>query len=146
MASERRGPPEADAGPDITGGTVVWAEVWRVARFLSVGGLNTAFGYASYAALVLTGLPLWVCVAGATTLAFLFNFVSYGSLVFGSTATRLLPRFLLFYSGLGLMNFALLRALGSAGLGPIVAQGLLVPVLAAAGYLGMKRFVFRWTR
>ena len=119
------------------------AERARIVRFLLVGGLNTAFGYASYALLVLAGLPLHLAVAGSTTLALLFNFASYGGLVFGSTKLRLLPRFLLFYGALGLLNFGLLRALTGAGVGPLPAQALLLPVLALCGYVGMRWLVFR---
>jgi putative flippase GtrA len=118
------------------------AEAWRVLRFLVVGLLNTGFGYAAYVAFVLADTPLWLAVTGSTALGFLFNFYSYGGLVFGSTAARLLPGFLLFYLALGSLNFVLLRLLGSAGLGPLLAQALLLPVLAACGYLGLRRFVF----
>jgi putative flippase GtrA len=118
-------------------------EAWRVLRFLATGLLNTGFGYASYAAFVLANAPLWVAVAGSTALGFLFNFYSYGGLVFGSTAARLLPAFLLFYLALGTLNFALLRLLGWAGLGPMLAQALLLPMLAACGYFGLRSVVFR---
>ena len=112
-------------------------------RFLAVGGLNTAFGYFSYAAFVLAGAPLWLAVSGSTTLAFLFNFVSYGGLVFGSTSYRLFPRFLAFYLCLGGLNFALLRVLTWSGMGPLWAQAVLLPVLAGVGFVGMRRLVFR---
>jgi putative flippase GtrA len=115
----------------------------RVLRFLAVGGLNTGFGYAAYAAFVLAGAPLWLSVSAATLLAFLFNFYSYGGLVFGNTSHLLLPRFLLFYTALGSLNFLLVRLLGLAGVGPLSAQALLLPVLAACGYLGLRSFVFR---
>ena len=112
-------------------------------RFLVVGLLNTGFGYASYAAFVLAGAPLWLAVTGSTALGFFFNFYSCGGLIFGSTAARLLPSFLLFYLALGSLNFALLRLLGWAGLGPLLAQALLLPVLAACGYFGLRSIVFR---
>jgi putative flippase GtrA len=112
-------------------------------RFLGVGLVNTSFGYACYSAFVVAGSPLWLSVSGATTLAFLFNFLSYGGLVFGSVSYRLLPRFLLFYATLGGLNFSLLRLLTWLGLGQLLAQAALLPVLAAAGYLGMRGFVFR---
>lgn len=115
----------------------------RVLRFLLAGLVNTGFGYSCYAAFVLAGAPLALAVAGATGLGALFNFLSYGGFVFGSTSHRLLPRFLLFYLALGGLNFLLLRALGWAGAGPLLAQALLLPVLAACGYLGMRSFVFR---
>ncbi len=111
-------------------------------RFLGVGGLNTAFGYFSYVAFVLAGAPVGLAVAGSTTLAFFFNFVSYGGLVFGNTSYRLLPRFVTFYACLGGLNLLLLRSLVWGGLGPLLAQALLLPVLAGVGFVGMRRFVF----
>lgn len=114
----------------------------RVLRFLAVGGLNTGFGYTIYAGFVLLGAPLWLAVAGSTGLAFLFNFATYGSLVFGSTAVRSLPRFLVFYFVLGELNFCLLRVLSWLGLGPLLAQAVLMPLLALCGYPGLSGFVF----
>jgi putative flippase GtrA len=114
----------------------------RVLRFLAVGGVNTGFGYACYTGFVLAGAPLWFAVGGSTVVAFLFNFMSYGRLVFRSTSWRRLPRFLLFYLGLGGLNFTLLRLLGQAGLGALPAQAVLLPVLALCGYLGLRAFVF----
>jgi putative flippase GtrA len=118
-------------------------ELWRFVRFLATGALNTGFGYASYAALVLTGMPLWLAVGAATLLAILFNFYSYGGLVFGKTQRRYLPAFLAFYAALGLANYLALKALTGAGVGPLVAQAILVPLLALAGYAGMRLLVFR---
>lgn len=117
-------------------------ETTRFIRFLVTGGINTGFGYASYAALVLTGLPLWLAVTGSTGLAILFNFYSYGGLVFGDTSARVMPRFLAFYAALGLINFGLLRLLVTIGLGPLLAQAVLLPVLAVLGFAGMRLFVF----
>jgi putative flippase GtrA len=118
-------------------------EIRKFARFLATGLLNTGFGYVAYAAFVLTGLPLWLAVSAATTLALIFNFFSYGGLVFGSTSRRDLPRFLLFYGVLGGLNFVMLRLLGQLGVGPLIAQAVLLPVLAGFGYFGMRWFVFR---
>ncbi|MBR0644708.1 GtrA family protein [Plastoroseomonas hellenica] len=115
----------------------------RVLRFLLAGLANTGFGYACYAVFVLAGAPLALTVAGATALGFLFNFLSYGGFVFGSTSFRRLPRFLLFYLVLGTVNFVLLRALGWIGAGPLVAQAVLLPVLMVCGYLGLQSYVFR---
>lgn len=111
-------------------------------RFVLTGALNTGFGYASYAALVLTGMPLWLAVTGSTTLAIVFNFYSYGGLVFRNTSAGVMPRFLIFYAVLGLGNYGLLHLLGIWGLGPLLAQALLLPVLALVGYSGMRLFVF----
>jgi putative flippase GtrA len=112
-------------------------------RFVATGLLNTGFGYASYAAMVLTGMPLWLAVGAATLLAIAFNFYSYGGLVFGKTHKRYMPAFLAFYAALGLANYLALKALTEAGIGPLVSQAILVPLLAITGYLGMRLLVFR---
>jgi putative flippase GtrA len=111
-------------------------------RFVLTGALNTGFGYASYAALVLTGMPLWLAVAGSTVLAIVFNFYSYGGLVFKQTSRNYMPRFLAFYVVLGLANYLLLKALSHFGIGPLIAQAILVPLLAIAGYAGLRHLVF----
>ena len=118
-------------------------ETNRFIRFVATGGINTGFGYASYAALVLTGMPLWLAVCGSTGLAILFNFYSYGGLVFGDTSRRTLPPFLAFYAALGLANYLGLKGLIGAGIGPLLAQAILVPLLAIGGYFGMRLLVFR---
>jgi putative flippase GtrA len=114
-----------------------------ILRFLAVGGLNTLFGYASYAFFILLGAPLAVAVAASTVLAFIFNFFSYGGLVFGTTSHAFLPRFLAFYALLGGLNFLLLHALTHFGLGALWAQAILLPAIAAIGFVGMRVLVFR---
>jgi putative flippase GtrA len=118
-------------------------EVHRIGRFLLVGCLNTGFGYLSYATFLLARSPPWVAVSGATLLGCLFNFISYGGLVFGDTSRRLLPRYVIFYVVIGGLNVGFLRGLGWAGIGPLLGQTLLLPFLAVLGYAGMKTFVFR---
>ena len=111
-------------------------------RFVLTGALNTGFGYASYATLVLTGMPLWLAVTGSTMLAIVFNFYSYGGLVFRQTSRNYMPRFLAFYVVLGLMNYLSLKGMSHFGIGPLVAQAILVPLLAIAGYAGLRHLVF----
>lgn len=118
------------------------AEARRIVRFLVAGVINTGFGYASYAAFILAGAPLWLAVGGASVLAMLFNFVMYGRFVFGDHSLELLPRFLLFNAALALVNFLMLKLLGAIGLGPLIAQALLLPLLAISGYFGMRQLVF----
>jgi putative flippase GtrA len=114
----------------------------RVLCFLAVGAVNTGFGYVCYAGFVLAGGPLWLSVGGSTVLGFVFNFVSYGRHVFHSTSLQRLPRFLLFSLGLGGLNLVLLRLLARAGLGALLAQAVLLPVLALCSYLGLCALVF----
>jgi putative flippase GtrA len=118
------------------------ADVHKLLRYLIAGGLNTAFGYAAYAVLILAGAPIGLAVAGANILSFFFNFFSYGRLVFGQTSHRLLPRFLLVYISLAGVNIVMLQGLAAFGVGALLAQALLVPVLVSIGFVGMRLFVF----
>lgn len=121
----------------------MFAQLPRWFRFLLVGGLNTAFGYAMFAALVLAGAPRLWAVIGATVLGALFNFRSIGGLVFARHDYALLPRFLAVYAGQCAINVGALALLGDAGFSPLAGQALLVPFLAAGVYVAMQRFVFR---
>ena len=114
-------------------------------RYLAVGALNTGFGYTAYGAFILMGAPVWLAVCGSTILAFCFNFMSYGGMVFGNLSWHLLPRFVGLYAFLGLWNFVLLIGLEKLGLDPLWGQALLLPFLAIAGFFGLRLFVFGWS-
>lgn len=88
----------------------------RFARFIVVGGLNTAFGYACYALLLWLGVPLEASLLGATVLGLFFNFLTTGRLVFADARGSLLPRFIAAY----LLAWAMgaLAARGLSALGP----------------------------
>jgi putative flippase GtrA len=69
----------------------------RFVRFLLVGGLNTAFGYTVFAICILIGIPYPLAALVSTVLGVLFNFKSYGALVFASHDNRLIFRFIAVY-------------------------------------------------
>lgn len=119
------------------------AEVIRIARFLAAGALNTAFGYAVYALLLRSSMPLWLAVIASMVAAFGFNFLTYGSLVFRDLSRESLPRFLIFYIIFAIINYSALRVLETLGIKPALGQALLLPVLAAVCYAGLRLFVFR---
>ena len=119
------------------------SELRRILRFLAVGLVNTGFGYLSYVIFVAAGSPLWFAVVGSTLLAMIFNYMTYGGLVFGGMSKRAVPRFLLVNLAIAGMNFGMLRFLTSKGMGPILAEAILLPMLAALGYIGMRCLVFR---
>lgn len=118
-------------------------EAHRILRFLAVGLVNTGFGYASYVVFVAAGSPLWLAVAGSTILAMIFNYLTYGGLVFGGMSRQAIPRFALVNLIVAALNFTMLRLLVSHGMGPIMAEAILLPMLAALGYIGMRCLVFR---
>jgi putative flippase GtrA len=114
----------------------------RFLRFLVVGGMNTAFGYACFAALVWAGLHYTLALLLATIAGVLFNFKTTGALVFGSSDTRLLWRFIAVYAVVYTANLAALALLQAAGIHALTAQALLVLPIAVASYLLNRHFVF----
>jgi putative flippase GtrA len=117
----------------------------KAVRFVVVGGVNTVFGYLVFAGLTALGwADLWA-VPAAMAAGVVFNFLTYGTWVFASLAVSRLPRFVIGYLGLYLINVLALRALAQFGLDAYRAQALLLLPLAALAYLLNDRWVFRGT-
>ncbi|MCU0729409.1 MAG: GtrA family protein [Sphingopyxis sp.] len=112
-------------------------------RFVLVGVGNTALGYALFALILLAGAPPLLAIVAATALGAMFNFFSIGLIVFRNADPMLLPRFLAVYAAQCLINAGALDALARFGAPPLLAQFLLLPLLATGTYLAMKHWVFR---
>lgn len=112
----------------------------RFIGYLIAGGINTLFGYAMYSAIVLLGMAPHVAVILGGAAGVLFNFFTTGA-VFRSRDIRRLPRFLLVYAAMLGLNVFLLDRLMRAGLGPLLAQAVVLPIFALT-FLAMRRFVF----
>jgi putative flippase GtrA len=117
-------------------------EQLRILRFLIVGGFNTVFGYAVYATLLLLSGSSLVAVTGATLLGMVFNFFSYGIVVFHASGGASFDRFILVYFVIWLLNNGLLKVTDTFGVSEFYAQLFFIPILAAMSYLGMKCFAF----
>ena len=112
-------------------------DLMRLLRFLAIGVLNTAVGYAIYAVLVLVGLSPQPALALAFALGILWNYMTHARLVFTESARGLkrLPAYAACYALIYLLNaVALDRAIG-AGLSPLVAQALLAPFAALLSFV-----------
>jgi putative flippase GtrA len=78
----------------------------KLLRFFLVAGLNTAFGAAMYAFLVFVGLGyVWASLLGMI-IGIMFNFQTYGGLVFGSRSPRLIFRFVGVYGIMYVANIS----------------------------------------
>jgi putative flippase GtrA len=107
----------------------------RLIRFIAVGVLNTAVGYALYALLVLAGLSPQPALAVAFALGVLWNYVTHARLVFGTEGYRRLPVYAAAYAAIyGVNAFALARAL-AYGFHPLAAQAVLAVVMAGLSFL-----------
>ncbi len=118
----------------------------RLGRFIFAGLLNTAFGFLIYAGLVLIGFPVWATVALSMLGALLFNYLTYGGIVFNGLSWRNFPRFVLFYVCLAGLNTVALHAMAGLSFGPFLSQAVLVAPLAVISYLGLTLFVFSKSR
>jgi putative flippase GtrA len=114
------------------------SRVWL--RFGLVGLVNTGFGYAVFAVLVLAGVWPGAALAGTTAAAVVVNFQASRRLVFRSNGPIL--RFVTVYIVVLAVNWAALRLLQWCGLPGLGAQALLTLPVAAVSFVGQQRFVF----
>jgi putative flippase GtrA len=112
----------------------------RFIGFLLAGGINTLFGYGVYSAQVLSGIAPHIAVVVSTVAGVLFNFLTT-SAVFRSRDLHRLPRFLAVYAAMMGLNILLLEVAMRAGLGPLIAQAIVLPIFTLT-FLAMRRFVF----
>jgi len=111
--------------------------------FLVMGGINTLFYYGLYSLLIYTGVFYAAAVVIATVCGVLFNFQTFGRVVFKNFQTRLLGRFIGVYVILCLANIAGLKLLELIGLeNKYIAGAVLVLPVALLGYVLNKTFVF----
>jgi putative flippase GtrA len=123
--------------------TAFVAERRRIATFVVVGVLNTAFGYALFAALYLMLQSHRAAAVLAYAGGVLFNYFSTGRLVFDSRNFRALVPFILGYLVILGLNLLLLEILVGWGVNALAAQALSLPPLVVASYLINSRIVFR---
>ncbi|WP_458763580.1 GtrA family protein [Cupriavidus basilensis] len=120
----------------------VLGRLGRFPRFVAVGLLNTLFGFCAYSACILLHFPPWAALIGGNVAGIIFNFVTTGGLVFADVSRERIPRFVVSYLGIYLLNLGMAHVLiplvGSA----IISQALLAPPLACISFLLMSRFVF----
>lgn len=111
-------------------------------KFVLVGGLNTAFSYAVFAAIHLAGASDQLAVILATVAGVLFNYFSTGRLVFSHTGLNRLLVFVLGYAVVCVLNIAILRALAALDVDSLLGQLIAVPPLAVLAYFINSRLVF----
>lgn len=111
-------------------------------RFLVVGALNTAFGYAVFAGLVLAGMPPMPALVVTYVVGVVFNFATTGRLVFGHAGWEPFVRFVAAYVAIYLFNVALYHVAARFVASPLVAQASCVPVVAVVSFAIFRLRVF----
>lgn len=117
-------------------------EIKRFAKFIVVGGVNFLFYYSVFVLLIFSEVTPTRAVIIATTLGVLFNFCTHGRVVFKSGNLRLLPRFIAVYVVQCGLNVLSLRLLLAAGVPVLLAEAVVVAVLAVLTYIALSMFVF----
>jgi len=112
-------------------------------RFLIVGGVNTAFGLATYVLLALTPLPTWAVIILSNAAGILFNFLTTGGLVFRDRSLGRLPRFLACYAVTFLLYLVFIRWLSPFTGGRIGAMLVIILPMTVLTYLLQSKIVFR---
>ena len=117
---------------------------FQFVRFLLVGGMNTSFSYAVYAAFLYMGLDYWGANLGALLLGILFSFRTQGRLVFGNLDrdTRIIARFAAVWGLIFLVNILLIAVLIQAGLNAYWAGAVALMPITVISYFSQKVLVF----
>lgn len=116
----------------------------RITKFLGVGVLNTLFGYGIYAGLVFIGIPLLAALFAATVLGVIFNYFSFGRMVFKAKGGWFVfGKFIVAYTIVYLMNAVFLSILTEGGyLNAYFAQAVCILPSVATSWLLMNRWVY----
>ena len=111
-------------------------------RFVLVSFLNTAFGYGIFAFFIWIGMHYTLALLVGTIIAVLFNFKTYGVLVFKNGNNKLIIRFVLVYCFLYLCNIGGIALLKWFGLSSYMAGLVLLVPVGLLGYFLNKKFVY----
>ncbi len=111
-------------------------DLWRFVKFLVVGVLNTAIGWAIYAVLLrLLGLPWQVALALAYVIGVMWNFFTHARLVFLTRGFGRLPAYVVAYVMVFLLNKWVLSRVIAAGVSELWAQALLLLPMAMVTFV-----------
>ncbi|MDR1343560.1 MAG: GtrA family protein [Prevotellaceae bacterium] len=115
----------------------------QLVRYLMVGGLNTAFGYGVYALLIWMGAHYTVATLVSTVAGILFNFKTYGALVFKNKSNRLIIRYLAVYGFLYLCGNLWIFFFKKIGIHPYASGAYWLIPNALLGFVLNRRFVYK---
>ena len=114
----------------------------EIVLFLIVAGINTIFGFIIYGVLVYSGLSVMLAVLLSTIIGVLFNFKTYGSIVFKSKNNRLLFKFVGIYALCYIINVSGIYLLEKMQIDKYIAWLFMAVPIGMLTYLLNKKFVF----
>ena len=119
----------------------------KFVRFLLVGGLNTVFGYLVFSAVLYFVKNLYASIVIANIIAVMFNFKTYGKLVFQSEDKSRVFRFILVYVLVIGTQMVSIKGLGYFFQinNTYLAAGIVTLPIALMSFVLMRKFVFHTT-
>ena len=114
-------------------------------KYILIGGVNTLFGYGIFALCLFLGFHYSLSVLIATVLGVLFNFQTYGRIVFEGHSNRLIGRFVSVYILIYFINVLLIALLDFFRVDLYIAGVIVLFPTAYLGYLLNKRLVWKTT-
>ena len=115
----------------------------RLYKYIAVGGVNTAFGYSVFSIFLFFGFHYSVAVLIATIVGVLFNFQSYGRLIFQDSSWNFLGKFIFVYVFIYIANLTLLLIFNLFVSNLYISGLMVMPIIAYLGYFLNKRYVWK---
>jgi putative flippase GtrA len=117
----------------------------KIIKFLGAGLLNTVFGYAVYAALLFLNAPYLAALFVATIAGVIFNYFSFGRMVFnGRGGWLVFGKFVAAYALIYGLNAVLLSGLTNYFLlNPYLGQVICIPLSVMLSWLLMNHWVYK---
>ena len=117
----------------------------KIIKFLGTGVLNTVFAYTVYAALLYIGVPYLIALFVSTVAGVIFNYFSYGRIVFhGHSGWFVFGKFVVAYTLIYGANAVLLIVLTKYFLlSPYLGQVVCIPISVLLSWLLMNYWVYK---
>lgn len=115
----------------------------RFVKFLFVGGINTLFGYSTYALFVAIGLTPGHALTISYILSIFWNFKTTGSIVFRNKDNKLIFKFFLSYIFTFFVNkYSLEFLINVLNVNEYLAEAIVIPPVAVLSFVIFKTFIF----
>ena len=111
--------------------------------FLCVGLLNTLFGYSIFAFFLWIGFHFTISALISTIAGILFNFTTFGRIVFKNNSYSNLPKFVFIYALNYFLGVGVLYYCDQLDYNLYLVQAILLMPSAVLRYLLMKYFVYK---
>lgn len=112
-------------------------------KYILVGILNTFFGYIVYSAFILFGFNYGFSATIAYLIGVIFNFKSYGTLVFKNNNNQLIIKFIISYFLLYIIYVGAIKIFIILNFHELISGAISTIITAFISYFSNKYFVFR---